>query len=63
MHKAKRGTKEFLPGKPVTSIDAPGNKLGRNGSGRVLVVDVDTKNGGSVAELARAFPGVLSGKL
>ena len=62
LHKAKRGTKEFLPGKPVTSIDAPGNKLGRNGSGRVLVVDVDTKNGGSVAELARAFPGVAERK-
>lgn len=58
LYAAQAGTKKFAPGKRRVSIEDKGNKLGENGTGGVLVVDVDTKNGGSVEALARAFPGV-----
>lgn len=58
MYAAQSGTKKFAPGKRRVSIEDKGNKLAVNGTGGVLVVDVDTKNGGSVEELSRAFPGI-----
>lgn len=58
MHAAQPGTKKYARGMRRVTIEDEGNKLAKNGTGGVLVVDVDTKNGGSVEELSRAFPGV-----
>ncbi|WP_280406636.1 bifunctional DNA primase/polymerase [Nocardia carnea] len=35
-----------------------GNAAVRNGTGALLIVDVDTKNGGSLTELTSRFPGI-----
>lgn len=54
----QNNSKDFRRDSPRVEPTSPGNRAGLNGSGRVLVVDIDTKNGGSLELLRECFPAI-----
>lgn len=54
--KLQPNTKKVMAGSPPATVDHPGNAAARNGTGGLIVVDIDGKNGGSLDLLFRAVP-------
>ena len=57
--RCKPGSKDIMPGAPTIEPTALVNRAGVNGSGGLVIIDFDGKNGASKAELFAAFPGML----
>ncbi|WP_271799232.1 bifunctional DNA primase/polymerase [Dietzia maris] len=57
LYQLQNNVKHFKPGKPPARIDYRGGIAALNGSGGLIVVDIDGKNGGTKESLARALPG------
>lgn len=57
--RCKPGTKEIVQGSPAVDPTEAVNRAGINGTGGLVIVDFDAKNGASELDLQRAFPGVL----
>lgn len=54
--KLQPGTKKIMAGSPPATVDYPGNAAARNGTGGLIVIDIDGKNGGSFQTLFKAVP-------
>ncbi|MGP5557670.1 bifunctional DNA primase/polymerase [Corynebacterium flavescens] len=52
------GSKSFRKGAPTVSPYSRGNRAAKNGTGNLVVVDIDPRNGGAIARLFELFPGV-----
>lgn len=50
------GSKRIAAGSPAATLTDEGNKAVKNGTGGILTVDVDPRNGGSVEQFYKLFP-------
>lgn len=61
-YRCQPGNKRLMAGNKPADPASRGNRAGRNGTGRLLIIDVDRKNGANLDNLLRNYPGLIENR-